>query len=343
MNLWENFVTVMSKLGASNMLVRGLFIKLMGMPVFVRNPVYHYAYRKQRQYVMKKYYQSPQEVAIENTNACNLRCITCPHSKMKRSVGFMDEELYQKIIDECVQFKVRHVSIGGFGEPLLDSSLIDKVRYAKYGVEYLSTITNGIPLTQELGRELVKSGLDLLRVSIDAATSDTYTKVRPPGKLEVVEENLIRFIEFWEQQKKRKPLVEVRFVPTPENIHEIAHFKKKWKVADRVVIEFTSSWTGSVNTDTTAIRNPKLAQREACPLLWATLNISWDGKIPLCCLDYENEVVLGDAREESIGEVWGNEKLSEIRRAHLNLDFSSVPICGRCDNRPTWWIQGVIL
>ncbi|MBA7702331.1 GTP 3',8-cyclase [subsurface metagenome] len=226
-NLWETFVTVMSQLGASNMLARRSFIKLVGMPIFVHNPIYSYAYKRQMLYVMKKYSQNPQEVAIENTNACNLRCITCPHSKMRRSVGFMDKELYKKIIDECVQLKIRHVSLGGFGEPLLDSSFIDKVIYAKQGVEYLSTITNGMLLTQELGKELVKSGLDLLRVSIDAATSKTYTKVRPPGKLEIVEENLRKFIEVRDQQKKGKPIVEVRFVPTPENIHEIAIFKKK--------------------------------------------------------------------------------------------------------------------
>lgn len=325
------------------MLVRRMFIKLIGMPVVVHNPIYTYAYKRQVLHVMKKYSQKPQEIAIENTNACNLRCITCPHSQMKRSVGFMDKELYKRIIDECVQLKVKHVSVGGFGEPLLDPSFIDKIIYARQGVKYLSTITNGVQLTQDMGKELVKSGLDLLRVSIDAATSETYMKVRPPGKLETIEENLIKFIEIRDQQKKRKPIVEVRFVPTPENIHEITIFKKKWKVADRIVIEFTSNWAGSVNIDTTSIGTPKLARREPCPLIWTVLNISWDGKIPLCCLDCENEAVLGDIREGSISQVWVNGKLSEIRQAHLNNNFDRIPICSRCDNRFTWWIQGVIL
>ena len=153
----------------------------------------------------------------------------------------MDMELYKTLVDQCVQLGVSNLNIQGFGEPLLDPLLIDKLIYAKTrGIKCVTTNTNGVLLSPELSQSLVKAGLDRLLVSIDAATSETYQKVRPPGKLEVVEENVKNFTRLRDSMGKNKPLIQVKFVPVPENIPEIKDFKKKWKEADEIDIAFKS-------------------------------------------------------------------------------------------------------
>ena len=43
----------------------------------------------------------PLRVLIETTNFCNAHCSMCPHDDMTRSKGFMEMQLFKKIVDEC--------------------------------------------------------------------------------------------------------------------------------------------------------------------------------------------------------------------------------------------------
>ena len=70
-------------------------------------------------------------VHIESTNLCNFKCSFCPHTKMKRKKGIMDFELYKKIIDEIKDWGIEELNLTGFGEPLLDPLLTEKIKYAR--------------------------------------------------------------------------------------------------------------------------------------------------------------------------------------------------------------------
>ena len=41
----------------------------------------------------------PPVVRLETTNACNARCIICPHRDMRRPIVTMSSELYTRLID----------------------------------------------------------------------------------------------------------------------------------------------------------------------------------------------------------------------------------------------------
>ncbi len=47
---------------------------------------------------MKKF---PKRVTIEMTNDCNLSCVMCPRRFMKDTNGYIDYDLWCKLIDEC--------------------------------------------------------------------------------------------------------------------------------------------------------------------------------------------------------------------------------------------------
>ena len=62
----------------------------------------------------------PAVVRLETTNACNARCVICPHRTMHRPIAWMDETLFARLIDECAASGCREVHLHNFGEPLLD-------------------------------------------------------------------------------------------------------------------------------------------------------------------------------------------------------------------------------
>ncbi len=58
----------------------------------------------------------------------------------------------------------------------------------------MELITNGTTLTEKISRKLVESGLDILWVSIDGASPETYADVRLGAELPTILNNLRRLI-----------------------------------------------------------------------------------------------------------------------------------------------------
>ena len=56
----------------------------------------------------------------------------CPRGNHTRKQNIMDMELFKKIVDEvAVLDTIREVCLSGFGEPLIDKNLIEKIKYCK--------------------------------------------------------------------------------------------------------------------------------------------------------------------------------------------------------------------
>jgi len=309
-------------------------------PLVVRNPLYSFFYQKMMQKKMALFKDKPHRVMVENTNICNADCVFCPHEKMKRKTGVMAMELFKKIIDECANMGIGYVTIYGFGEPLLDNKFIERVKYAKeVGLSRVTTNTNAAFLTKDKAKTIIEAGLDEIYISFDAATKETYKKIRPNLNFEEVTKNIINLIKEKKKLQSKKPLIYLSFVENGINCHETELYKRKWrKLVNGISFSAVHNWTGEVNfgkVEPTALKDP-------CRLLWTDMVVSFDGRIPLCCNDYENKVVLGDINRQSIGEIWGGEKLKKIRQKHQKGEFKDIAICSSCQynyhHKSPWWI-----
>jgi len=85
------------------------------------------------------------------------------------------------------------VFFGGFGEPLSHPSIVDMVARVKALDATVELITNGTLLTREMSRRLIEAGLDMLWVSLDGATPESYADVRLGAALPEVLANLANF------------------------------------------------------------------------------------------------------------------------------------------------------
>ncbi len=318
-------------------LLRTIAFLILNAPLIVDNPIYKYAYRKQIDHVIETYLGKPQFVALEVTNVCNLCCPNCPNEDMQRKRGFMELETYKKVIDEAVILGVNEVCITG-GEPILHPQLIDQVTYAKtHGIKSLTIITNAQLLTPLLSEKLIQVGLDALDVSIDAATPETYSKMRPPGNLRTVEGNLETLIKLKSEAGTSKPRVTVKLIKEPMNANEVSLFRRKWaNQADEIFISFLHNWGGAISK-----KEPKWrggSKRDPCSRVFREMYICWDGKVCFCCMDSEAKTLLGDIKEMPIKEIWCSPRMEVIRQAHLDGDFGKIPLCDKCSFRDVWWL-----
>lgn len=318
--------------------------------VVTDNFIYKKFYGKLLKTKMQRFSKIPLRVMIENTNLCNAGCIFCPHKNMKRQTGYMDLLLTKKIIDECTKLRINYVTIYGFGEPLLDNFFFDRVKYAKdKGIERVTTNTNAAFLSEEKARQLLDCGIDEVYISCDAATAETYKKIRPNLSFHKVDENILRLlnlkkkykIESLGKKKIQKPEIILSFVENKYNTHEVQQFINKWKgKVDNISISLIHNWTGYIVSEWEKNNNTK---RDPCRLLWTDMVISWNGDVSLCCNDYENRIVLGNIKKEMIEDIWSGEILKEIREYHKKKEFDKIPICSKCEYnyhyKSPWWVN----
>lgn len=118
------------------------------------------------------------KVYIEPTVACNLDCITCFRNGWDQPLGRMTEENFEHFLDGLKELSpIPSVYFGGIGEPLFHQKTVEWIRRVKdLGVK-VELITNGTILTEKKSRELIDAGLDILWVSLDGATPESFADV----------------------------------------------------------------------------------------------------------------------------------------------------------------------
>jgi MoaA/NifB/PqqE/SkfB family radical SAM enzyme len=283
------------------------------------------------------------KILLENTNRCNAQCLICPHKGMRREQGSMDIHLFKKIIDEARDFGVEQVQITGTGEPFLDRGLTDKIRYAKNSrIPIVYLFTNGSLLTEEISEEILDSGLDRMMISVADLVEESYARSMPPLKFTRITGNVLRFLVMKEQAGYSKPEVIIS-VRNPENsiskIKSIPLYTVLKDLADSVEItpkNYIHNWAGQHETTSAYQRYAQLVKRSPCLRLWKDMNIMWDGRVSLCCLDYEGSCILGDIKVGSLADIWEGHRLWEIRRLNAEGKFDQVSLCAKCLERTIW-------
>jgi hypothetical protein len=184
---------------------------------------------------------------IEPTDQCNLACSMClPHFEQRSQIhgipkGRMDLALYERIVDGLVAEDLRfdHVILQWLGDPSLHPELEQMVVIARSKlwerVGYLRIDTNAITLTPArmdrlVDAYLVQDEMPLLLVfTLDAATPETYERVKGRDALEKVKRNVEHLV------RRRAELpgdvclnFQFQFVLQEGNAHEVGDFVRYW-------------------------------------------------------------------------------------------------------------------
>lgn len=275
----------------------------------------------------------PEIINIEDTNACNSKCVICPRESLTRKIGFMNEGLFKKIIDEAAnRSEVKEVHLNGFGESLLDKDLVNKAAYAKQkGIKRVYFVTNASALTEDIAEGLIKAGLDALKISVYGATKNSYESVHKGLSFETVEGNIKGLFRIRQRLASKTPAVKLQFMPLELNKNEEAAFVKKWSPlidtakGDKIEISSLHNWTDGRKF------NEQTGQKRTCMYPFVSIQILYDGFTALCCHDFNGKVIMGDLNRQSLYEVWNSKFYNSIRQIHKNRHFEKIQVCHTCD------------
>ena len=293
----------------------------------------------------------PNVIAVEPTNFCNLSCPMCPRtSLMKREKGLMDFSLFKKIVDESKD-RTEFMYVDNMGDPLIHPRICEMVDYAsKNGIRMLLG-TNGAFLTEDLANRLLQNGPDLIELSIDAATSRTYERVRSGKNYEQVVKNVISFPKAKRATSSTKPFTILQFVRTIFNAQEEEKFYQKFKGAGYDFIAFRDchTWGGNIpnygvtqkmNSGQTEQPEPiKLGVARPCRILWNQLTVLWNGDVTPCFYDVDGKSIVGNVNKSSLAEIWNSPEMVKFRKLHLSGCYDKVTCCKNCKPMPPHGIR----
>ena len=120
---------------------------------------------------------------IEPTNHCPYTCVMCPRSeKMNRKLGFMEMDLYTKVIDEVAGYsdaaRSKEIELFHFGESLLHPGIADMVGYAADRALPITLSVNAPQLNPDLAAELLSRGAHKIIISLDGTDKESYRRIR---------------------------------------------------------------------------------------------------------------------------------------------------------------------
>jgi MoaA/NifB/PqqE/SkfB family radical SAM enzyme len=162
------------------------------------------------------------KVYVEPTSRCNLACRTCIRNAWDEPMGNMADTTFARILDGLRAFSLPlTVFFGGFGEPLSHPGIVDMVAQAKTLGASVELITNGTLLTAERSQQLIAAGLDVLWVSLDGATPESYTDVRLGAELPGVIQNIECFRAARPIAQLPAPEIGIVFVALRRNIGDL--------------------------------------------------------------------------------------------------------------------------
>lgn len=278
------------------------------------------------------------EIRIENTNRCGYHCFFCPRDELTREQGFMPLEDLSLILDR-VGTHSELVDLHGFGEPLLDKLLPEKIaliaaRWPSAEPRFYSTL--GVKVAPDYFTRLAEAGLRHVEVSFYGFDAPSYREAHGADRYEVARENLTRLCEAQRASGGRLNVV-VRAFPkhdtirqpgsTPERLAEFEHWLDDLGV--NVLRERDLHNYGGGREYNTAGRGTP------CSVVWGyrrrVLQVTWDLWVLPCCFDFNAEVRFGNLRSQSLAEIFSAPAYTEFIARHVEDRLESYPVCLKCE------------
>ena len=305
----------------------------------------------------------PIQLDFELNYSCNFSCPMCTWNSETTSRFGKDKwfpfEVWKELIGESIPKGLKSIRLNHINEPLIRQDIVKFVEYARNaGILDIYFSTNGSLLTEKISRGLIEAGLLRLQVSLDAATEETYNKIRIGGDYTKILKNIDRFLEIREEMGSKLPTLRVNFVKTSENIHELDKFIEIWEnKADLIGVQDLLGIVDKFDKSKKEGYDPSVEDFR-CAQPFQHLTIRSNGHILPCCSFFgpdipvaklkhnvknvemtgEDGILVSDETKKTIAnlmvrnieETWNSDEMKFFREIHKNGEYWKNPVCKKC-------------
>ena len=289
---------------------------------------------------LKKYNINPLCIDLELAAVCDLACPHCFRQTVATPDKVMEKKLAFKLIDQASELNVPSMKFNWRGEPLLNPKLFEIIDYAKSkGVIETIINTNATKLDEKNSKKIINSGLDLMIFSFDGGTKNSYEKMGPgrfkENTFKEVIENIKTFDRVKKQMNAKYPRTKIQMVLTKDTRSEQDEFFNLFKdIVDDVSVKQYSERGGKLkdiddkkkikaikNIHNDEIKEAEVLfdiddtvfishERLPCEQPFQRLQITYDGKVSMCCYDWSSSHAVGYVDDLAIKT--GNNDLKQV-------------------------------
>ncbi len=306
--------------------------------------------------------KGPQFVLWEVTHACNLRCRHCGIAAGRPGDDELNTEQAINVLDNISKSGISALMLLG-GEPLVRKDIVELLSYASRQFQTL-VCTNGVLLSKEYARRLRDAGQDIcIAISLDGASPQSHDFIRGEGNFAKAMEGIKNCLEVGLQVSVMATISQANLAELPDMIK----LAQDLGVSPFSVKEFIPCGRGerisqlALTTEQRKEMSEYLAERcqEPFPCIYFPDDpycfLALDEEFQQSCFDlYDPEMVIGDAsgislcavkpngevmphpgirivigdlKQQSLGEIWQSSSLLKQLRNRDNLGGK----CGRCE------------
>ena len=288
---------------------------------------------------------------IETTNACNMKCKMCPRTTMMtRPIETMDEDTFIKIVEQIEPFSdskwlewnrfiernygiskndmsenhfflyiiPQVIQLHGYGDPLLDRNMHKHVKIlTERGFStYFSCNPSNINIERSI--KMFENGLSYIKYSIESVNDVRHKEIRgSASSFTHSYKKILRLLDLKKENDYNTVIIITMLdLNKPWQVEEFKKLKETFDDLD-VYIYFKSEdqqWYRKEYHGTKSIH-----WSEICKHPWMSMTIKSNGEATMCMEDYNNEIILGDAKKESLYDIWNGEKYAIFRKDHFDL------------------------
>ena len=287
----------------------------------------------------------PSYIEIETSTFCNFECTICEHTYWDEKNKHMSLENFNKILNQFPELK--WIGVTGIGESFLNPEFMDMLKECKDRNIYVEIFDNFRFLDYEKAKEMVKWSVDKIYVSLDAATKETFDKIRVKSDWDIVRKNIKDFDRAKKESNSSWPELWFHFIVCKDNIHELekylemineldvdckqVQFSRMLHKFDEIKDMFVEIPDGtkekiiekgkdlgikvSWNINSADVKCPL----KACAL-WTMPFIFVDGTVINCCSmneqndrNWQRETSLGNIFKQDFREIWYGDKYEKMR------------------------------
>ena len=313
---------------------------------------FHNIFDNARYYLRHKTKQAlPVILSMEITNVCNANCVFCAYQYDKRKKMFLDETLFRKALAEYKAIGGKKVNLTPhLGELFVDRDTIRKLRYIReLGFDEVSTYTNASLLHNfDLG-DILKSGLTEVLISTAPLEEDVYRKIYRNNNYKQVLSNISELLKTFRRLNDshdpgltvRRIGIEFRSERSLKECVQLTDFQRFVKpyVTDHIHLgNFNryDAWSGVITQDQLVpgmtLKDAHFPKRLPCGRT-SHIQVGVNGEVRLCgCrVDVnalEDELIIGDIRQNSLKELYNSEKVKKIKGSFYNNTL--LDVCAKC-------------
>lgn len=262
-----------------------------------------------------------QAIQIQTIDACNSKCIKCPHSKLPHTKRKIDDDVFVKIITELKLHFKGDIGIDLWlqNEPLMDDSLYKRAQFIRKVIpkSRLNISTNCL-LLPKYKNEIIKhidfAGLKLFGWDAESynlvhrtdITQKYYNEMRDAITEVINEKKLDAACQIWNKEG-----IKPEDLGNPMIWHDLRYSRAGFLNGNKI----------------------KRERLEGCLRdKHKYFNFLHDGTLILCCMDYIRESVIGNIKHQSLSEIINSNLYKNmLAKVEGKIESAKDFICKKCE------------